>query len=69
MFTNLALRMLATWHGFEARTRDEDGQTLAEYGLILSVVAVAVIVTGVTLFRNAIVGSFNQATPCLSGSC
>lgn len=48
---------------------DEKGQTLAEYGLIMAVIAVAVVVTAVTLFRGAIITAFNSATNCLDGTC
>lgn len=48
---------------------DEKGQTLAEYGLIMAVIAVAVVVTAVTLFRGAIIAAFNSATNCLDGTC
>ena len=47
------------------RSRDEEGQTLAEYGLIMSVVAVAVIVAALAAFRDNIMGAFNLATDCL----
>jgi Flp pilus assembly pilin Flp len=49
--------------------KDEDGQTLAEYGLIMAVIAVAVVVIAVTVFRNAIVTAFESAVDCLDGSC
>ena len=52
-----------------ARTRDEEGQTLAEYGLILAVVAVATIVAAGIAFKGAIVSAFNSATDCLDGTC
>jgi len=48
---------------------DEKGQTLAEYGLIMAVIAVAVVITAGTLFRGAIIAAFNGATNCLDGTC
>lgn len=63
------LRVLAGWHGLQTRTQDEEGQTLAEYGLIMAVIAVAVVVTAVIAFRTAIVNAFNSAVDCLDGSC
>ena len=63
------LRVLAGWHGLQARAQDEEGQTLAEYGLIMAVIAVAVVVTAVIAFRTAIVNAFNGAIDCLDGSC
>ena len=63
------LRVLTGWHELQARTKDETGQTLAEYGLIMAVIAVAVVVTAVIAFRAAIVTAFNGAVGCLDGSC
>jgi Flp pilus assembly pilin Flp len=66
MLNNLVLRVLTALQGFG---KDEEGQTLAEYGLIMAVIAVAVIVAAGILFRNAIVTAFNSATNCLDGTC
>ena len=63
------LRILTGWHGLQARAQDEEGQTLAEYGLIMAVIAVAVVVLAVTVFRNAIVAAFDSAVNCLDGTC
>jgi len=63
------LRVLTGWQGLQARLQDEEGQTLAEYGLIMAVIAVAVVITAVVLFRTAIISAFNSATNCLDGSC
>jgi Flp pilus assembly pilin Flp len=63
------LRVLTGWQELHARLADEDGQTLAEYGLIMAVIAVATVVTAVVLFRGAIISAFNSATNCLDGSC
>ena len=69
-FLNEALlRALAGWHNLEARLSDEEGQTLAEYGLIMAVIAVAVVVAAVIAFRGAIITAFNSAVNCLDGSC
>ncbi len=71
MLTNLVLRALVALQGLESHLRDkvqdEDGQTLAEYGLIMAVIAVAVIVLAAVAFKTAIVASFNKATNCLNG--
>jgi Flp pilus assembly pilin Flp len=45
------------------------GQTLAEYSLIITVIAVGVVVIGMTVFRNELVGAFNTSSGCLDGSC
>lgn len=63
------LRLMSGLHEVRARLTDEEGQTLAEYGLIMAVIAVAVIVGAVIAFRGAITTAFNQATDCLDGSC
>ena len=48
---------------------DEHGQTLAEYGLILAVVAVGVVVPTMILFRGALASGFDSMANCLNGSC
>jgi Flp pilus assembly pilin Flp len=63
------LRALTGWHELQARLSDEEGQTLAEYGLIMAVIAVATVVAAVIAFRGAIVTAFNNAVDCLDGSC
>jgi Flp pilus assembly pilin Flp len=72
MLNELALRVMVSLqglaHAIEAKFQDEDGQTLAEYGLIMAVIAVAVVVAAGVLFRNAIVDAFTSATNCLNGS-
>ncbi len=69
MINEALLRVITGVHGLHARTKDEEGQTLAEYGLIMAVIAVLVVVTAVVAFRDAIVTAFNNATNCLDGSC
>ena len=54
--------------GLKARFTDEEGQTLAEYGLIMAVIAVAVVVAAVVVFRDALTGAFDSATDCLTGT-
>ena len=62
------LRALVGFQGLRARLSDEDGQTLAEYGLIMAVIAIAVVVAAVVAFRGAITGAFDSATGCLDGT-
>jgi Flp pilus assembly pilin Flp len=69
LINDALLRVLTGWQGLQARMTDEDGQTLAEYGLIMAVIAVATVVVAVVVFRDAIVSAFNAATNCLDGSC
>ena len=47
----------------------ERGQTLAEYSLIVTIVAVAVTVLALVAFRTQIAGAFNDASNCLIGAC
>ncbi len=51
------------------RLRLEDGQTLAEYSLLVTVVAVGVTVFALLLFRTALAGAFESAAACFSGTC
>ncbi len=70
MVTELALRVFVTLKGIgqslESKFQDEEGQTLAEYGLIMAVIAVAVVVAAGVAFRGAIIGAFDSATDCLN---
>ena len=69
-FLNEALfRAMAGWHNLEASMKDEEGQTLAEYGLIMAVISVGVVVAAVIAFRGAIITAFSGAVDCLDGSC
>ena len=58
--------MKSIGHALEAKFQDEEGQTLAEYGLIMAVIAVAVVVAAGVAFRGAIIGAFSAATNCLN---
>lgn len=69
MLNDAALRMLCALQGLTERLQREQGQTLAEYSLIVTTIAVAVTVLAVVVFRDAIAGAFNSVLPCLTGSC
>ena len=69
MLNRLLLRFVVTLQGIASNASDEEGQTLAEYGLIMAVIAVAVIAASAVVFRGAIITAFNSATKCLGGSC
>ena len=43
----------------------ERGQTLAEYGLLLTLVAVGVVVPTMIVMRTALAGAFGSATDCI----
>ena len=63
----VAVAIQSLGQAIASKFQDEEGQTLAEYGLIMAVVAVAVVVGAGFLFRNAIVGSFNGDGPQIPG--
>ncbi len=65
----LAVWIMVALRDLQSRISDEEGQTLAEYGLIMAVIAVAVVAAAAVAFRGAIIGAFSNATTCLSGSC
>ncbi len=46
----------------------EEGQTLAEYGLLLTLVAVGVVVPTLILMRTALAGAFTDVGNCLLGT-
>jgi Flp pilus assembly pilin Flp len=69
MLNDLLLRGLAATASARARTRDESGQTLAEYGLIITVIAVGLVLLAMMVFRDALAGAFNAATGCLDSVC
>ncbi len=69
MLTEAALRLLVSLQLLSFRVRDERGQTLAEYSLIISAVAVAAVTIAVITFREALAGAFDSASRCLDGSC
>jgi Flp pilus assembly pilin Flp len=60
------LGLVAYAHG---RLCTERGQTLAEYGLIMTLVAVAVVLATMIVFREALVGAFDSARDCMNGAC
>lgn len=68
MLTGVALRILVALQGI-GRADSEGGQTLAEYGLIMAVVAVSVIVLALAVMRDSVVSAFESVVPCLGGSC
>ena len=62
-----ALLPVIAW--FHEALRSERGQTLAEYSLITTIVAVGVVVGGLIVFRTQIAGAFAAVTGCLDGDC
>lgn len=69
MVATLTLHLLVALQAAVSRLHDDDGQTLAEYGLIITVIAVGTVVLSVIVFRETLVGAYNSASTCLNGSC
>jgi Flp pilus assembly pilin Flp len=69
MLDQLALRIYLGLRSVIERAQDDEGQTLAEYGLIMAIVGVSVVVLAAVAFRDAIIGAFDNAKTCLGGSC
>ena len=63
---DVLLPVVARLHELLSSSR---GQTLAEYGLIVTIVAVGVTVAALVFFRTQIAGAFSDATNCLNGGC
>lgn len=65
MVQDVALRMIIALQGVRL-SRGERGQTLAEYSLIISAVAVATVVLTVIAFRTVLAETYNSVTDCLT---
>jgi Flp pilus assembly pilin Flp len=57
---------LLLWFG---ALRREDGQTLGEYALLISLVAVAVTATALIAFRDQFAAGYDSMSDCLQGLC
>jgi len=66
MLTDVALRMLIALEGLTRRSRKDDGQTLAEYSLIISTIAVATVIITVIAFREVLAETWNSVADCLN---
>lgn len=62
-------RVLNAPHGAAHVAADEAGQTLAEYSLVLTLVAVGVVAISVVFFTTALAGAYDSVTACLGGFC
>ncbi len=51
----------------EEKLRPQEGQDLAEYALLVGLIAILVI-AALTAFKGAIIGAFNTITTALSGA-
>jgi pilus assembly protein Flp/PilA len=52
LINDLMIDMLVRWDNLMARTKDEDGQTLVEYGLIIALISIAAIGIMATVGTN-----------------
>ncbi len=57
----------AAW--FQVRLNRERGQTLAEYALLIALVAVGTTTLGLIAFRTQLITGFNSMSTCLNGGC
>lgn len=60
------LRGTVRMHGWLARA--ERGQALAEYSLIITVVAVGVILPATIVFRTQLAAAFTSVADCIAGT-
>ena len=49
---HVMLSMMVRWDNLMAKTKDEDGQTLVEYGLIIALISIAAIGIMATVGTN-----------------
>ena len=70
LLTGTMLRLSAWWYDLRRRSApsDDAGQTLAEYGLILAVIATVVMATALFVFREAVGAGFDAVADCI-GVC
>ena len=61
--------MLAGWRKWWQAGSSEWGQTLAEYSLIVTIIAVATAILALIVFRTSLAGAFTAVLNCLDGSC
>ncbi len=57
------------WRSPRRRPAGQAGQTLAEYALILSLVAAVVMVFAMMTFRDNIATAFDSASTCIQTAC
>ncbi len=62
-------RSISLLLGRFGEAQDEHGQTLAEYSLMVTLVAVGVVAVAVFLFSAAIASTYDSVTACLSRGC
>ena len=66
MLNEAMVRVLSGWYKLQARASDENGQTLAEYALILAVIALVGVTAAVLFFQNTIATAFETIGDCIT---
>lgn len=69
VLSDAVLHFLTGWIELRAGFSEEGGQTLAEYGLLITVIAVGVVVLAAVAFREELAAAYDTAASCLDGSC
>lgn len=64
LLNEAVLRLVTGVQALGSQGARERGQTLAEYGLILAVIAAAIVVGAVIAFRGALLDTYNELTQC-----
>jgi Flp pilus assembly pilin Flp len=67
--SDLPLLALAKAQTLARDARADHGQTLAEYSLIITVIAVGTVLLAMLTFRDALEGAFDSTRNCLDGNC
>jgi Flp pilus assembly pilin Flp len=62
-------RTLAGWREWWQTASNQAGQTLAEYSIIVTIIAVGTVVLALMVFRESLAGAFNAVLDCLDGTC
>ena len=62
MFDELPLRLLISFQLFRARARDDDGRTISDLVVIMSMVGVVIVVAALVAFRGGFVDALHPTT-------
>lgn len=66
---DLLYRLVFALAGWRNRTASDHGQTMAEYSLILTLIAVGAVLAALIVFGAALADAFSAVAACLDGSC
>ena len=69
VLSDALLHLLTRWGELRVRFSEERGQTLSEYGLLITVISVAVVLLAAVTFREHLAAASEAAASCLDGSC